>query len=465
MALARFIRSCEAISARLLTLDPEIVAPLCTDWTRRVTGEALGLVRPSNEFELAAVVEAAADAGVHLHLQGGNTSLVAGATPWGDSVLLSTARLRAVGEPDLTSQCITAEAGATAAEVNSALAPHRLKLGVDLASRESATIGGMVATNAGGIHVVRYGSMRTQLLGVRLVTPAHGAIGRLSPLYKDNTGPDLAAIAAGSEGTLGVVAAAALKAVPILDEGVVALLSFGSFPAAAEGARRIRRSPVVSALEFMTHSGMDLVSRHLGRALPLAGAVYLLVEFESAFPLLDHVAEVVEDSAPSTSALAFDTRGRAELWRWREAHTEAIAAAGVAHKMDVALPISALEEFVAWVEGPFAADNPELDVYLFGHLGDGNVHVNLVGAEPDDFSPDEAVLAKAASMGGSISAEHGIGRLKASLVHLVRSPAEIEAMTALKAAFDPDGILNPGVLLPTPKGRHASENLAPGRLA
>lgn len=148
MALARFIRSCEAISARLLTLDPEIVAPLCTDWTRRVTGEALGLVRPSSELELAAVVEAAVDAGVHLHLhlQGGNTPLVAGATPWGDSVLLSTARLRAVGEPDLTSLCITAEAGATAAEVNSALAPHRLKLGVDLASRESATIGGMVAT-------------------------------------------------------------------------------------------------------------------------------------------------------------------------------------------------------------------------------------------------------------------------------------------------------------------------------
>ena len=146
MALARFIRSCEAISARLLTLDPEIVAPLCTDWTRRVTGEALGLVRPSSELELAAVVEAAVDAGVHLHLQGGNTSLVAGATPWGDSVLLSTARLRAVGEPDLTSLCITAEAGATAAEVNSALAPHRLKLGVDLASRESATIGEMVAT-------------------------------------------------------------------------------------------------------------------------------------------------------------------------------------------------------------------------------------------------------------------------------------------------------------------------------
>lgn len=146
MALARFIRSCEAVSARLLTLDPEIVAPLCTDWTRRVTGEALGLVRPSSELELAAVVEAAVDAGVHLHLQGGNTSLVAGATPWGDSVLLSTARLRAVGEPDLTSLCITAEAGATAAEVNSALAPHRLKLGVDLASRESATIGEMVAT-------------------------------------------------------------------------------------------------------------------------------------------------------------------------------------------------------------------------------------------------------------------------------------------------------------------------------
>ncbi|MDA8210172.1 MAG: FAD-binding oxidoreductase [Actinomycetota bacterium] len=465
MALARFIRSCEEISPRLLTLDPDIVAPLCTDWTRRVTGHALGLARPSNEAELAAVVEAAVEAEIHLQLQGGNTSLVAGATPWGDSVLLSTARLREVGDPDLTSLSITAEAGATAAEVNAALAPHRLKLGVDLASRESATIGGMVATNAGGIHVVRYGPMRSQLLGLRLVTPAQGAIGRLSPLYKDNTGPDLAAIATGSEGTLGAVAAAALKAVPILEESVVALLSFGSFSAAAEGARRIRRSPAVSALEFMTHAGMDLVSRHLGRELPLAGAVYLLAEFESAFPLLDHVVEVVEDSVPSTSALAFDARGRAELWRWREAHTEAIATAGIAHKMDVALPIASLEEFVSWVEGLFAAENPELDVYLFGHLGDGNVHVNLVGAEPDDLSPDEAVLAKAASMGGSISAEHGIGRLKAPLVHLVRTQAEIDAIAALKAAFDPDGILNPGVLLPTPKGRHATENLAPGRLA
>ncbi len=465
MALARFFRSCEEISPRLLTRDREIIAPLCSDWTRRVAGGAAALVRPSTEEELAAVVEAAVQADVQLHLQGGNTSLVAGATPFGDSVLLSTARLRSIADPDLPSLSITAEAGATAAEVNAALAPRHLKLGVDLASRESATIGGMVATNAGGIHVVRYGSMRTQLLGIRLVTPAHGAIGRLSPLYKDNTGPDLAAIAAGSEGLLGVVASAAIRAVPILEHSVVALLSFPSFAAVAEAARRIRLSPVVSALEFMTAPGMDLVSRHLGRSLPLVGEVFLLVEFESAFQLLDHVAEVLEDVAPATSALAFDARGKAELWRWREAHTEAIARAGIAHKMDVSLPITDLVEFVEWIEGAFAADHRSLDAYLFGHLGDGNVHVNLIGAEPGDLGPDEAVLAKAASMGGSISAEHGIGRIKAPLVHLVRTPSEIAALYALKDAFDPGGILNPGVLLPSPRGGHAIANAAPGRLA
>lgn len=465
MALARFLRSCEEISPRLLTADPDIIAPLCTDWTRRMTGKALGLVRPSNEEELAAVVGAAAEEGVQLQLQGGNTSLVAGATPLGDTVLVTSARMRAVQEPDLVSLSITAEAGATAAEVNAALAPHRLKLGVDLASRDSATIGGMVATNAGGIHVVRYGSMRAQLLGIRLVTPAQGAIGRLSPLYKDNTGPHLAAIAAGSEGTFGMVVAAALRAVPVLSESVVALMSFPSFSAVAEAVRRIRLSPAVSALEFMTASGMDLVSRHLGRTPPVAGAVYLLAEFESAFPLLDHVAAVVDDASPSTSALAFDRRGRAELWRWREAHTEAIATAGIAHKMDVSLPISRLEEFVEWVEGPFAADNPDLHIYLFGHLGDGNVHVNLVGAESDDLATDEAVLSKAAAMGGSISAEHGIGRLKAPLLHLVRTSSEIAALRALKDAFDPDGILNSGVLLPSRTGGHAISGVAPGRLA
>ena len=443
----------DVVGAAHVLTDPETRAAYETDWTRRFGGPARLVVRPGSSEQVAAVVGLCAGAGVPVVTQGGNTGLVGGGVP-GRGVLpvvLSTARLASIEPPDPVAAQVTAGAGATLARLQGAAKEVGLMFPVDLAARDSATVGGLVATNAGGLHVLRYGSTRAQVVGLEVVLADGSVVSRLGGLVKDNTGYDLSQLMVGSEGTLGIVTAARLRLVPLQPERVVALLGLATVSEALRGLDVLRREAEgLQAAEVFFEEGLDLVRSYSGVGAPFSGrpAVYLLVECagvrdvsESLFEALTSLG--VDDSA---TAVATDPAGMERLWSYRERHTEAVSTLGVPHKLDVTLPLGQLEDFVRSVRETVEKAAPGARLVIFGHIGDGNLHVNVVGPDPDDESVDDAVLQLVAELGGSISAEHGIGRAKTKWLHLSRSPAELAAMRAVKAALDPQGILNPGVL-------------------
>jgi FAD/FMN-containing dehydrogenase len=299
--------------------------------------------------------------------------------------------------------------------------------------------------------VVRHGPTRRHVLGVEAVLADGRVISHLSGLVKDNTGYDLAGLVCGSEGTLAVITAARLALVPPPGERVTALVGFASGSAAVGALGPLRRGvPGLEAAELVLADGLELVADHLGTAPPLPGPppAALLVEADGP-GVDDRLATVLGDlDGVGDAVVAVDPVRRAELWRWREAHTEAISTLGPPHKLDVTLPTAALADALDDLPALVAGMRPDARTWLFGHAGDGNLHVNVTGLAPDDDEVDEAVLRAVAARGGSISAEHGIGRAKAGHLHLNRSAAELDAFRAIKAALDPAGILNPGVLLP-----------------
>jgi FAD/FMN-containing dehydrogenase len=351
---------------------------------------------------------------------------------------------------------VTVGAGAVLEGVHRHVEAAGLELAVDLAARGTATIGGMIATNAGGTRVLRHGSMRAQVLGVEAVLGDGSIVSHLGGLLKDNTGYDLAGLLCGSEGTLGIVTRARLRLVPSLPERVVVLVgtadldaAIACFVAARDGA------PSLEAAEVVFADGIDLVCAHLGLAAPFPAPqpVALLLECrgrtDPTAELLDALSPVA-DRIGATAVADSAARGR-ELWRYREAHTEAINAVGIPHKLDVTLPLREMASFRVRVRDAVASVAPHARTYLFGHLGDGNIHVNVVAPRRGAAVPDVVdgvVLELVAAAGGSISAEHGIGTAKRSYLRLARSDAEIAAFRRVKAAMDPSGILNPNVLFP-----------------
>jgi FAD/FMN-containing dehydrogenase len=439
--------------------DPDVRAPFELDWTRRFGGPSLLVVRPGSTAEVAAVVRACARAGVGIVPQGGNTGLVGGGVPGppesGDPpVVLSTSRLSRLEPVDRVAAQVTAGAGVRLASLQGAAAEVGLNFPVDLAARESATIGGMVATNAGGLHVLRFGAMRAQVVGLEAVLPSGEVISRLTGLVKDNTGYDLSQLLIGSEGTLGVVTAARLRLVPEHREKVVALLGLRNTSEALAALEVLRRrAEGLQAAELFYQDGLELVCSHagLGPPLPEVWPAYLVVESAGVEDPSESMFEVLAelDLPDSATAVATDPTGQTRLWAYRERHTEAISALGVPHKLDVTLPLRRLADFEAAVRGVIAETAPDARLVLFGHVGDGNLHVNVVGPDPDDEKVDDAVLHLVADMGGSISAEHGIGRAKNRWIHLSRSDSELVAMRSIKTALDPDDRLNPGVLVDT----------------
>ncbi len=390
--------------------------------------------------------------------QGGNTGLVGGGVPRHGEVLLSLRRLDGLEPVDDAAGQVTVGAGATLAAVQAHVEAAGWAFGVDLGARDSATIGGMVATNAGGTRVLRYGPMRHQVLGMEAVLSDGRVLRRLSGLLKDNTGYDLAGLVTGSEGTLAVVTRARLRLVPQRPQRAVAVLGLATVERAVEVASVLRRGlDTLEAVEAFFADGVDLVVDRLRLSPPLRSArpVYLLVECAEAQDGPDPIDALVEALAPlglgdDDVAVGADPAARARLWRLREGHTEAInvlgGEIGAPHKLDVTLPASRLAEFVDRVRGEVAAIEPTARTFVFGHLGDGNVHVNVVGLAPDDERVDDAVLRLVVALGGSISAEHGIGTAKARWLALDRSEAELEAFAAIRGALDPAGVLNPSVL-------------------
>jgi FAD/FMN-containing dehydrogenase len=282
-------------------------------------------------------------------------------------------------------------------------------------------------------------------------------ISRLDGLVKDNTGYGLSELLVGSEGTLAVVTRARLRLVPLLTERVTALIGVAGTASAVSLLAGLRRSvDSLVAAEIFYQEGLDLVMAHggLGPPLPRRWGAYLLVECAGRTDPIESLAAALAslpgEGAPAddATAVATDPGGRAALWAYRERHTEAVNALGVPHKLDVTLPLGRLAEFETSVRAAVASVAPSAAVVLWGHIGDGNLHVNVVGPSPDDEAVDDAVLRLVARLGGSISAEHGIGRAKVRWLGLTRSEAEIDAMAAIKRALDPRGMLNPGVLLP-----------------
>jgi FAD/FMN-containing dehydrogenase len=444
------------VGADNVLTDPDVTGGYTTDWTRRFHGQARCVVRPSDTAEVAAVVRACAAVGAPIVPQGGNTGLVGGSIPGPDSpVLLSLRRLRRLDQVDTVAAQVTAGAGVTIAELRAHAAKAGFEYGVDLAARDSATVGGTIATNAGGIQTIRYGHTRAQLIGVEAVLADGSVISRLGGVTSDNTGYDLAQLLAGSEGTLGIVTAARLRLWRQEPVALTILAGVPSIAAAASLFAAVRALvPGIRAAEYFEAAGLELVLAHTGLPAPLPAEhpAYFLVDITGTEDVAEQLGEL---PVLADSAVAMDPAARAALWAYRERHTESISAAGIPHKLDLAFPLGRLAEFRAALSDVLA----KFDAcgIVFGHIGAGNLHVNVLGPSPADDSVDDAVFELAAAHGGTISAEHGIGRAKAAVLPVSRTAAEIAAMRAVKSGLDPAGLLNPGVLL-VPSG-----DLAGGR--
>jgi FAD/FMN-containing dehydrogenase len=313
----------------------------------------------------------------------------------------------------------------------------------------------MAATNAGGVHVLRFGSMRSQVVGIEAVLADGSIVERMDGLLKDNTGYDLAGLLCGSEGTLAILTALRLRLVPDPPERVTALLALPSLAAALTVLQALRPLPTLESVEVMFADGIDLVTRQTGIGWPLSSSTAtpppcaLIVECAGAPGVVDALAAAVETTPFGNTdiAVAEDAAARAALWQVRERHTDAVNSLHQPpHKLDVTLPLGRIAEFENRIRDIVRGVAPNATTIIWGHLGDGNLHVNVVGPAPDDEAVDDAVLRAVIEHGGSISAEHGVGVAKTRWLALARQPADVAAMRAIKYALDPRGLLNPGVL-------------------
>ena len=447
------------------------------DWRKRYRGRALCVVLPGSAEEVAAVVRRCArEDGVSIVPQGGNTGLVGGGVPDESrrQVVLATQRLRAVRRIDADNQTITVEAGLALQEVQAAAAAAGLLFPLSLASEGSCTIGGNLATNAGGTQVLRFGNARELCLGLEVVTAQGELWSSLHGLRKDNTGYDLRDLFVGSEGTLGIVTAATLRLFPRPRAGVTAWATCRTLADAVALMRRLRADfdAELVGYEAMNAASLALVETHfesLRVPLPLsdnAGTPLWSVLVDLASP---HEQSVLRERAEAALGASLDAgetvdvavpgsqaQSRA-LWQLREAIPLAQGIEGLNIKHDVGLPLSSLADFVAAADAALEAVVPGARHITFGHLGDGNLHYNLQAPAGDDAAGFLARHEAAANacvhdvvdrLGGTFSAEHGIGRLKRGELGQRKPAAAVAMMKAIKAALDPQGLLNPGVLLP-----------------
>jgi len=418
------------------------------DWTGRYKGRARLVVRPGTPEEVARSVVICGQGGASIVPQGGNTGLVGGAVPVNGEVVISLRRMNRLVEVDAGSGQVVAEAGVTLATLAGAAAQAGWRFGIDFAARDSATVGGMIATNAGGLHVMRHGSMREQIIGIEAVLADGQVIGRLSGLLKDNTGYHLPSLLAGSEGTLGIITRACLKLVRRDSSRASALIGVDGPEQAEEIVNRLRQScESLAAAELILENGLSLVLKHQRRERPLPEhPAYVLVETASNRDAETELVDALADIGVVSAVLAAGANEQRRLWELREGLTDAISAVGVPHKFDVSLPAGRIRHLMAKLPDLVAAIEPNAVIVVFGHLGDRNLHINVLGLGRGDGRVDDVVLRAVLREGGSISAEHGIGRAKRRWLPFDRSRADLAAMRAIKASLDPRGIFNPGVL-------------------
>ena len=458
------------LGERALLTDPADTAPYCTDWRGLYHGATPAILRPDSAEQLAECVRACADADVAMVPQGGNTSMVGGATPSEDGrqVVVCLARMNRVRDVDTLDMTMTIEAGATLRAARDAAAAVGCELPLSIAAEGSAQIGGVLATNAGGNLTVRHGNARELMLGLEAVF-ADGQIWRgLRRLRKDNTGYALRQLLVGSEGTLAFITAAVLRLVPAAAESAAALCAAPSAQAALDLFARVRRHDpgALAAFEYMSGASMDLVLENVpGASLPLSkrAPAYALIELSSPNKDaglrrgLEAVLEAAMEAGETTDAVLAESEAqRAAVWRLREEHAEGQRLAGATVKNDVSVPVSRVPEFIARATAACEALLPGIRAVPFGHAGDGNIHFNLLapeGADPAAFlARGDAILHAVGevvrALDGSFSAEHGVGRLKTHLLAEWRGGAELDMMRRIKSAFDPRGLMNPGKVLP-----------------
>jgi FAD/FMN-containing dehydrogenase len=446
-------------AANVLTA-PEDTKPYYTDWRRQYSGTADCVVRPASTAEVAAVVSLCHREDVAIVPQGGNTGLVGGSVPTGArrEIVLSLARMNRIRSLDALNDTVTVEAGCVLAALQQAAAGAGRLFPLSLAAEGSCQIGGNLSTNAGGVNVLRYGTAREQVLGLEVVLPDGRVWEGLRGLRKDNTGYDLKQLFLGAEGTLGVITAAVLRLFPRPTATATAWIALDHPRAAVEllGVLRTRLGDRISAFELASRACLEAVLAHARGLQDPLGAPhpwYVLAEFaDSGEPevLRSRVeavlGECAETGALRDAALAHSGEQSRNLWRIRELIPEA-QFTNVKH--DISVPVSRIPDFVERAGAALAAAFSPLQIFCFGHVGDGNLHFNV---GPEALMPRRAEVSRVvydtvASLGGSISAEHGLGQLKREEIRRHKDALELELMRALKRTLDPKGLMNPGKLL------------------
>ncbi|MFP5454930.1 MAG: FAD-binding oxidoreductase [Alphaproteobacteria bacterium] len=465
--------------ARLLDLlgpqgcvtDDDLIAPWLTDWRGRYSGTSIALLAPATTDEVSAIVRLAAEARVALVPQGGNTGTVAGATPPADgsALLLSMRRMNRIRTTSATDNAIIAEAGVILSDLHAAAAAIGRRFPLSLAAKGSATVGGLVSTNAGGTQVLRFGPMRSLVLGLEAVLPDGALFEGLATLRKDNRGYDLRQLLTGAEGTLGIITAAALRLVPSMGARAVAWVGLDSPAKALDLLRRLEeRSPEsVESFELIPADALTLVLERIpGTRAPLASPSTWNVLIEAvgnrddappASLLEAALTDAMEHGLVLDATIAASEAQAEALWALRESISEAEKRDGPSLKHDISVPVSAMPTFLE-EEGPrIEARFPGSRIIAFGHLGDGNIHFNLL--PPADADRESWIAAHGreatamvhdlvAAAGGSLSAEHGIGQAKLAEFARLGDPVRLAALRAIKQALDPLGIMNPGKLVP-----------------
>jgi len=451
------------------TSDPDLIAPHLSEWRDKYSGATQLMLMPANATEAAKIVRYCNKHHIALKPQGGNTGLVGGSTPGlegRDELLISTKRMNSHCTVDADDFSITADAGCTVAELQALAAEHDLLFPLSLASEGSCTVGGVISTNAGGIHVLRYGTTRSLTLGVEAVLASGAVIGELSSLRKDNTGYKLTQLMVGAEGTLGLVTQATFRLYPAERQCHTCLLAVASPAEALALLSRARTATGdrVSAYELMPRFGLDLVFEHIpGSADPLDYAYRWYVLIDVASSSVDPALKKALDSwleqeleagyILDGSVAASTTQARA-FWRLRETMSEAQKFEGGSIKHDISVPVSSVPAFLDRGADAVERAYPGSRLMPFGHLGDGNIHFNVMqpkGADKAEFlanweEMNHMIHDIVREFGGSISAEHGIGTLKREELARTKDDDAHAAMRAIKAALDPRGIMNPGVL-------------------
>ena len=463
------------LGPRGFTRDGDLIAPWLTDWRGRYTGKALGMASPCSTEEVSSLVRLCAQYAIPIVPQGGNSGMSGGATPdpSGDAILLSLRRMDTIRSIDAAARQVTCEAGVILQTLHEAAERERLRFPLTLGGKGSATVGGLVSTNAGGTQVLRHGTMREQVLGIEAVLADGSILDTLTPLKKDNRGFDLKQLLIGSEGTLGVVTAATLRLLPEIGGRKVIWAGLPSL----QHARRLllhceaQAGDALAGFEVVPQHSLSAVLDHLPDArTPLSGefAWHALIELVEEAREEDHLsaltermlADALEFELLDDAVIAANETQANAFWLLRDSIAPAERAIGPAMQHDISVPVARMADFVEEVSAQVEDAFPGVKAVAFGHLGDGNVHFHALApknAVSGEWERSEGrkisrfVHDRVTEWGGSISAEHGIGQGKRDELERLGDPAVLAVMRSVKQALDPQGILNPGKLVPLAK--------------